>query len=156
MPEHSAGIVLYRFRDGTPEVLLLHMGGPLWAKKDEAAWTIPKGVIDAGEDPLAAAGREFAEETGLPLPPGAPGLLGDFRYSSGKVVTVFALEGDVDADAIRSATFTMEWPPRSGRTAAFPEADRGGWFGLPAAEAKLVKGQRALLLALARAIGREP
>jgi predicted NUDIX family NTP pyrophosphohydrolase len=145
MPEHSAGILLWRIRESATEVFLLHQGGPFWAKKDDAAWSIPKGAIEAGEDALAAARREFAEETGLGVPSGDPEPLGDFRYSSGKVLTVFALRGDLDLASLRPGVFTMEWPPRSGRIAEFPEADRAGWFGLAAAEPKLVKGQRPIL-----------
>jgi len=156
MPDRSAGILLYRIGRTGPEVLLLHMGGPLWAKKDEAAWSIPKGLIEPGEESLAAARREFAEETGLPLPIGDPVPLGDFRYSSGKVVTVFSLEGDLDTAALRSGTFTLEWPPKSGRTAVFPEADRAAWSSLAEAGPKLVKGQRPILAALLRFLSMEP
>jgi predicted NUDIX family NTP pyrophosphohydrolase len=153
MPEHSAGILLWRLRASLPEVLLLHQGGPFWAKKDEAAWSIPKGAIEPGEDALAAARREFVEETGIPLPSGEPEPLGDFRYSSGKVVTVFALRGDLDPAALRPGTFTLEWPPKSGHMAEFPEADRAGWFGLSVASTKIVKGQRPVLDAFARRFG---
>jgi predicted NUDIX family NTP pyrophosphohydrolase len=154
MAEHSAGILLWRLRDGTPEVFLVHQGGPFWAQKDDAAWSIPKGAIEPGEDALAAARREFAEETGLPIPDGALQPLGDFRYSSGKLITVFAIRGDADPATLRPGTFTMEWPPHSGRTAEFPEVDRAAWFGLAAAEPKLVRGQRPLLSAFAARFAR--
>ena len=153
MSEHSAGILLWRVLDGAPQVLLLHQGGPFWVRKDEAAWSIPKGMIEPGEDPLAAARREFVEETGLQIPPGDPEPLGDFRYSSGKVVTVFALHGDLDPAALRPGTFNMEWPPKSGRQATFPEADRAAWFPLTVARSKLVSGQRPALDAFVTRFG---
>jgi predicted NUDIX family NTP pyrophosphohydrolase len=141
MPERSAGILLYRQRPAGPEVLLVHPGGPYWAKKDDGAWSIPKGLIGPDEEPLAAALREFAEETGH-RPTGACRFVGDFRQPGGKVVTVFALAGDLDLALFRSNSFTMEWPPRSGRMAEFPEADRAAWFGLAEAEQKVVRGQK--------------
>jgi predicted NUDIX family NTP pyrophosphohydrolase len=148
----SAGILLYRRTAGGIEVFLVHPGGPFWAGKDEAAWSIPKGVLDAGEASEDAARREFAEETGLaveaPLVP-----LGSFRQPGGKVVVAFAAEGDADPAAIRSNSFTMEWPPRSGREAAFPEIDRAAWFDLAAASRKIHKGQRPILDALAERLG---
>jgi predicted NUDIX family NTP pyrophosphohydrolase len=146
--KRSAGLLLYRMRDGAPEVLLGHMGGPFWARKDEHAWSIPKGEFGDDEEPLAAARREFAEEVGSP-PPDAPALeLGEVKQSGGKRVIAFAVEGDLDADAIVSNTFELEWPPRSGRTQAFPEIDRAAWFGLDEARRKVVKGQVPLLDAL--------
>ena len=148
MPQRSAGILLYRVTDSEPEVLLVHPGGPFWAKKDAGAWSIPKGEIDADEDPLAAARREFTEETGM-TPAGEPITLGDFPYRSGKIVTVFALRGDFDVAELRSNTFSMVWPPKSGRMATFPEVDRAAWFTFAEAEAKLVTGQRPILAALA-------
>ncbi len=147
MPKRSAGLLLYRLTGGEVEVFLVHPGGPYWAKKDEGAWSIPKGEIDEGEDPLAAARREFEEETGV-WPEGEATPLGTVRQPGGKLVTAFAVEGDLDADTIRSNTFTMEWPPRSGRMRAFPEVDRAGWFGKEEAERKILKGQRAILDAL--------
>ena len=145
----SAGILLYRRRPRGPEVLLAHPGGPYWVKRDLGAWTIPKGEIAAGEDPLAAARREFAEETGsaadgsaLPLTP--------IRQKGGKLVHAWAVEGDCDADAIRSNSFEMEWPPRSGRMAAFPEIDRAAWFTLEAAREKILPAQIPLLDELSR------
>jgi predicted NUDIX family NTP pyrophosphohydrolase len=148
----SAGLLLYRVRDGTPQVLLGHMGGPFWARKDERAWSVPKGEHGDDEDALAAARREFAEETGTPPPDGEPLPLGEVRQSGGKRVTAWALEGDLDPAAIASNTFTLEWPPRSGRTQEFPEIDRAAWFDLPTARAKIVKSQVPLLDALERAL----
>jgi predicted NUDIX family NTP pyrophosphohydrolase len=142
----SAGLLLYRRAgDAGLEVMLVHMGGPFWARKDEAAWSIPKGEHGDDEEPLAAARREFAEELGLPVPGGEPSDLGEIRQSGRKRVRAFALEADLDVSAIESSTFEMEWPPRSGRTQAFPEVDRAGWFDVEAARTKLVRGQVALL-----------
>ncbi|HEX3318041.1 MAG TPA: NUDIX domain-containing protein [Solirubrobacteraceae bacterium] len=149
----SAGLLLYRLRDGAPQVLLGHMGGPFWARKDERAWSIPKGEHGDDEDPLDAARREFAEETGSPPPGGEPLALGQVRQSGGKRVTAWALQGDLDPATIVSNTFTLEWPPRSGRRQDFPEIDRAAWFDLPTARAKIVKGQVPLLDALERALG---
>jgi predicted NUDIX family NTP pyrophosphohydrolase len=147
MPERSAGLLLYRTRRAEPEVLLVHPGGPFWAKKDDGAWSIPKGLADAGEDLLAAARREFFEETGH-APEGKFFVLGDFRYSSGKIVSAWAVEGDFDVAQFRSGTFEMEWPPKSGRIQKFPEADRADWFVLDEAESKILKGQAGMLDAL--------
>ena len=149
MVVHSAGILLHRPGPDGPQVLLGHMGGPFWARKDAGAWSVPKGEHDADEEPLAAAVREFAEELGSPPPAGTPVPLGTVRQSSGKRLTVFALAGDLDAAAIVSNTFTVEWPRGSGRVQEFPEIDRADWFALDAARAKLVKGQVPLLDALA-------
>jgi predicted NUDIX family NTP pyrophosphohydrolase len=142
----SAGLLLYRRRDdGALEVLLGHMGGPFWARKDERAWSIPKGEHPDDEDALAAARREFAEETGT-RPPDGPTLdLGEVPQSGGKRVTAWAVEGDLDPDRIESNTFELEWPPRSGRRQEFPEIDRAGWFDLGTARRKVVKGQVPLL-----------
>jgi len=137
----SAGILLHRTGNGGREVLLVHPGGPFWAKKDAGAWSIPKGELDPGEDPRACALREFAEETGTVLPPGELGDLGEVRLKSGKTVVGFAAAGDLDAGAIASNTFELEWPPRSGRRQAFPEVDRAGWFSLDAAREKLNPAQ---------------
>jgi predicted NUDIX family NTP pyrophosphohydrolase len=141
VPRTSAGILLYRLRAGGPEVLLGHMGGPFWAKKDDGAWSIPKGEHDAGEDPLAVARREFEEELGSPVPAGELVPLGAVRVTSAKVLTVWAVEGDLDASATRSNTFELEWPPRSGRVQEFPEIDRAAWFGLDEARTRLLTGQ---------------
>lgn len=152
MPTISAGLLLYRRRGGL-EVLLVHPGGPLWAKKDAGAWSIPKGEVDPGEDLLAAAQREFQEETGLPPPAGPFIPLPPARLKSGKLVHAFAAEGDCDPAAIRSNTFTMPWPPRTGRLTEFPEIDRAEWFPLPAARQKLNPAQVAFLDELAEALG---
>jgi predicted NUDIX family NTP pyrophosphohydrolase len=124
------------------EVLLGHMGGPFWSKKQDAAWSIPKGEVDQGEDEQAAARREFLEELGLPVPDGEFVDLGEARQSTGKVVTVWALEGDLDTADVVPGTFEMEWPRGSGTMRAFPEIDRAEWFDLDTAAVKLVKGQR--------------
>ncbi len=140
----SAGILLYRFRGGVPEVFLVHPGGPYWTNRDAGAWSIPKGEFDAGQDPLAAARREFEEETGQRID-------GDFvaltphKQKSGKVMHAWAVEGDVDAATIASNTFTIEWPPRSGKRQAFPEVDRAAWLDLTAAREKILAGQKAFL-----------
>jgi predicted NUDIX family NTP pyrophosphohydrolase len=127
------------------EVLLGHMGGPFWAHKDDGAWSIPKGELLEGEDPLTGARREFAEELGHPPPDGAMLKLGAVCQGSGKRVIAFAVEGDFDPASVRPGTFEMEWPPRSGRRQAFPEIDRVAWFSVEAAGPKLIKGQVALL-----------
>jgi predicted NUDIX family NTP pyrophosphohydrolase len=151
MAETSAGILLYRRMPGL-EVFLGHMGGPFWRGKDAAAWSIPKGTFTEEEEPLAAARREFAEEIGRPAPEVDYRELGAFRYSSGKLVWVFAGESDFDPSEVRSNTFEIEWPPRSGRRQEFPEIDAAGWFTLDAARERLVKGQRPALDALARVV----
>jgi predicted NUDIX family NTP pyrophosphohydrolase len=139
----SAGVLLHRHRDGgRREVLLGHMGGPYWARKDEGAWSIPKGEYTPDEEPLAAARREFAEELGAPVPADVRyEPLGPVRQRGGKVVTIWAAEADFDASAIASNTFEMEWPPGSGRRQSFPEIDRAGWFEIPVARLKIVPGQ---------------
>jgi predicted NUDIX family NTP pyrophosphohydrolase len=132
------------------EVLLVHPGGPFWAKKDAGAWSIPKGEHEDGDDPRACALREFEEELGTPLPADAELVeLGSVKLKSGKQVTAYAVEGDLDADSITSNTFTMEWPPRSGRTREFPEVDRAGWFDLARAREKLNPAQAEFLVRLA-------
>ncbi len=152
MPERSAGILLFRRAPGALAVFLVHPGGPFWAKKDEGAWSIPKGLINPGEAPAAAAEREFGEETGLPVD-SALIELGEFRLPSGKRLVAFALEGDADPAAIRSNHFSMEWPPRSGQEASFPEVDRASWFDVDTARLKLNKGQLAVLDALLSRLG---
>lgn len=147
MPKRSAGILLYRLSGTEPEVLLVHPGGPFWAKKDDGAWSIPKGLYEASEDPLAAAQREFTEETGFTAQ-GAFIDLGAFRQPGGKIVQAYALQGDADPAKLRSNLFAMEWPPRSGRMQDFPEADKAGWFAPDAARRKILKGQVAILDAL--------
>jgi predicted NUDIX family NTP pyrophosphohydrolase len=140
----SAGLLMYRRHEPAPEVLLVHPGGPFWRNKDAAAWSIPKGLYDADEDPLVAARREFEEETGCRVD-GVFVALGSFRQPGGKIVTAFAVEGEFDVTALRSNTFTIEWPPRSGRQASFPEIDRAEWFSPEVARTKLVKGQVPIL-----------
>jgi predicted NUDIX family NTP pyrophosphohydrolase len=145
MAKRSAGIVLYRVGASVPEVLLVHPGGPFWSRRDLGAWSIPKGEVGEGEDALACALREFEEELGTPAPAGPRTDLGTIRQKGGKVVQGWAVEGDLDADAVRSGTFTMEWPPRSGRTREFPEVDRAAWFGLEEARERLLPAQVELL-----------
>lgn len=156
MAQLSAGILLYRTPGEGLEVLLVHPGGPLWARKDDGAWSIPKGLLDDGEEPLAAARREFAEETGHPAPAGEPIDLGEVRLRSGKRVRAFALEGDLDAASISSGTFEMSWPPRSGKRAEFPEVDRAEWFVPGVARAKLNPAQAAFVDRLEGALGGRP
>jgi predicted NUDIX family NTP pyrophosphohydrolase len=148
LPPLSAGLLLYRTREGIREVLLAHPGGPFWARRDDGAWSIPKGEVDEGEDPYAAARREFAEELGAVPPDGDPLPLGEVRLKSRKRVIAWALEGDFEPDQLVSMTFEMEWPPRSGRTATYPEVDRAAWFDLETARVKLNAGQVPLLDAL--------
>ena len=143
----SAGILLYRIAPDL-QVFLGHMGGPFWARKDAAAWSIPKGIVEADESPLDTGLREFGEEIGTPPPPVDYHHLGDFRQSSGKVIVVFAANHDLQIDRVVSNTFTLEWPPRSGRLREFPEIDDARWFGMTDARIKLVAGQRAILDAL--------
>ncbi|WP_225849197.1 NUDIX domain-containing protein [Streptomyces sp. HPF1205] len=148
--KRSAGILPFRGTDGDEvEVLLGHMGGPLWARRDAAAWSVIKGEYGPDEEPRAAARREFEEELGLPVPDGELIPLGEARQPSGKVVTVWALRADLDPDRMVPGTFTMEWPRGSGRLQEFPEIDRAAWLGLPEARDKLVTGQRIFLDRLA-------
>jgi predicted NUDIX family NTP pyrophosphohydrolase len=151
MPTHSAGLLLYRRRREL-EVLLVHPGGPFWVKKDAQAWSIPKGEFGAGEDSLSAARREFREETGLSID-GMFRALTPVKQPGGKIVHAWAVEGDCDPAAIVSNTFTLEWPPRSGRMQTFPEIDRAGWFPIAVAREKIHKGQVALLDALEAMLG---
>ncbi|MBX7455221.1 NUDIX domain-containing protein [Mycolicibacterium sp. 3033] len=149
----SAGLLLYRDGGDELEVLLGHPGGPFWARKDDGSWSIPKGEYDDGEDPWVAAQREFTEEIGTPPPAGPRIDLPPVRQSGGKIVTAFAVRGDLDVAGAVSNTFTMEWPPRSGRLAEFPELDRIAWWGMAAARVKLLKSQQPLLDALVEALG---
>jgi len=141
----SAGILLYRRRGSSAEVFLVHPGGPLWMKKDEGAWSLPKGLVNPNEDELAGARREFREETGFDAGSGPARDLGTFRLPSGKRVHAWAIEGDCDPAELRSNLFEMEWPPKSGRTGRFPEVDRGAWFERAQALLKIAKGQVAIL-----------
>jgi predicted NUDIX family NTP pyrophosphohydrolase len=153
VPKTSAGILLYRLGPDGPQVFLVHPGGPFWARRDSGAWSIPKGEYDEREDPRACALREFEEETGTALPQTELIELGSVKQKGGKVVTAWAAEGDLDADAVRSNTFTMEWPPRSGRQSEFPEIDRAGWFDLDEAREKLVSAQAELIDRLIERLG---
>ncbi|HEU4560038.1 MAG TPA: NUDIX domain-containing protein [Longimicrobium sp.] len=150
-PKTSAGLLMYRRRPGGVEVFLVHPGGPFWAKKDAGAWSIPKGEYLPGDDPLDAARREFEEETGM-VPEGEFAELGAIRQAGGKTVAAWAFEGDCDPESIRSNTFTLEWPPKSGKQREFPEVDRAGWFTLEEAEEKILSGQRPLLARLAELV----
>ena len=138
---------MFRRRGGVVEVLLAHPGGPFWSRRDAGSWTLPKGEIDAGEDPLAAARREFEEETGFASAPPFL-LLGELKQKSGKRITAWAFEGDADPQRLVSSPFEMEWPPRSGRMQSFPEIDRVAWYGPEEARAKMLPGQAPFLTAL--------
>jgi predicted NUDIX family NTP pyrophosphohydrolase len=148
MPKRSAGVLLFRRMEAGIEVLLAHPGGPFWKNKDEGAWSIPKGEYGDYENPLAAAKREFAEETGVTLS-GKFVPLGEVRQT-GKIVTAWALEGSFDQTGVRSNTFSMPWPPGSGKLQEFPEIDRVEWFALEVARLKIVRGQAELLERLAK------
>jgi len=156
MSKHSAGILLYRRRGEELEVFLVHPGGPFWVKKDVGVWSIPKGEYEKGEDALAAAQREFKEETGFAWIGGDLRPLDTVRLSSGKVVTAWAIEGDCDARAIRSNLFEMEWPPKSGKRQSFPEVDRAEWFALAAAHERIHPAQRAFLERLVGIVEHQP
>jgi predicted NUDIX family NTP pyrophosphohydrolase len=142
--KRSAGLLLYRRRESVVEFFLVHPGGPFWTKKDEGAWSIPKGLYEEGEPPLEAARREFREETGLTVD-GDFVALGEFRQPGGKIVSAWMVEADCDAAAVRSNLFEMEWPPRSGKTAKFPEIDRAVWFAPEKALVKILRGQKPIL-----------
>ena len=147
MAKKSAGLLMYRRRGGVLRVFLVHPGGPLWAGKDLGAWSIPKGEYSPEEDPLAAARREFEEETGFT--PAGPFLeLTPVKQPSGKIIQAWAFEGDCDPSAVKSNTFSMEWPPRSGGQQEFPEVDRAAWFDIEEAKQRILKGQVPLLLEL--------
>jgi predicted NUDIX family NTP pyrophosphohydrolase len=155
MPKPSAGLVLHRRVDGEVQVLLVHPGGPYWAAREEGAWSLPKGEIEPGEDPLEVAVREFREEIGVEPPPTAGAVfLGELRQPSGKRVSAWAVQGDVDVSRVRSNTFTIEWPRGSGRLREFPEVDRAAWFGLDDARRKILRGQVGFLDRLAATIRR--
>lgn len=149
MAERSAGLLVYRRRSSGVEVFLAHPGGPLWARKDDHAWSIPKGLYDENENPLTAAKREFEEETSMRID-GRFLPLGEFRQPGGKLVTAFAVEADVDETRVISNRFEIEWPPHSGRRQSFPEIDRAQWFDLATAAHKMHKGQIPILQALAK------
>ena len=155
MAKKSAGLLMYRFNKSVLEVLLVHPGGPFWAKKDAGVWSIPKGEYEPGEEPLAVARREFKEETGYDAT-GEFKPLEPLKQPGGKLVSAWAIEGDLDADTIKSNTFTMQWPPRSGRLAEFPEVDRAGWFPVPEARQKMLKGQVGFVDQLCKRIGVDP
>ena len=148
MGKTSAGLLMYRIRGGRTEVLLAHPGGPFWKNKDAGAWSIPKGEVADGEDPLAAARREFVEELGTSAGDGPFAPLPPVKQRGGKTVLAWACAGDLDAAVIRSNSFTMEWPPRSGKQVEFPEIDRAEWFDLPTAATKINPAQAALLAAV--------
>ncbi len=145
MPKLSAGLLLYRVTDGDVEVLIGHPGGPFWARKDDGAWSIPKGEYTDGEDPWTVAQREFFEEVGFPPPEGPRIDFEPLKQPSGKIVTTFAVRGDLDLAGAVSNTFLLEWPKGSGDFKEYPEIDRVGWFSVSRARAKLLKGQRPLL-----------
>jgi predicted NUDIX family NTP pyrophosphohydrolase len=147
MAKRSAGLLLYREVTGCLEVLLVHPGGPFWAGKDEGAWTIPKGEIEGDEDPLSAAKREFEEETGF-VPDGEPVALNPVRQPGAKLVYVWAMQQDLDASRLKSNTFSLEWPPKSGHHQDFPEVDRAAWFSLAEAGRRILKGQAGFLAEL--------
>jgi predicted NUDIX family NTP pyrophosphohydrolase len=153
MQKRSAGLLLFRHTDDGIEVLLGHMGGPYFAKKDAGAWTVPKGEYEPDEPAWQAARREFQEELGLPPPDGEAIGLGEVRQTNGKIVTVWAVAADLDPAAIVPGTFTMEWPPRSGRMREFPELDRVAWYGLDRAREVIVTAQAAFLDRLAEHSG---
>ena len=152
MPMESAGLLLFRRTSRGLEVLLAHPGGPFWAKKDEGAWSIPKGELAEGEDPLTAALREFEEETGATIA-GTPLPLQPVRQPSGKIIHAWAVEGDLDPATMKSNTFSLEWPPRSGRRQEFPEIDRADWLPVEEARRKILKGQVPLLDQLVLTLG---
>jgi predicted NUDIX family NTP pyrophosphohydrolase len=151
MPKQSAGIVLYKRTDGLLQIFLVHPGGPFFRKKDDGAWSIPKGEFVDGEEPLAAARREFEEEVGKPIN-GNFIKLQPIRQKSGKTVHAWVVEGDIDHEHIKSNLFEMEWPPRSGKMTAFPEVDRAGWFTVDIARQKIIPGQAALITELEKLV----
>jgi predicted NUDIX family NTP pyrophosphohydrolase len=144
MPKKSAGILLYRFHNNLPEILLVHPGGPFWAKKDAGAWSIPKGEFEENENPLDAAKREVEEETGIKVS-GKLIELTPVKQKSGKIIYAWAVQGDFDDAEIKSNTFEIEWPPKSGKKQSFPEVDKAGWFTMEEAKQKIVPGQAPLI-----------
>jgi len=156
MAKRSAGILLFRGRGAQLRLLLVHPGGPFWAKKDLGAWSIPKGESEEGEDALAVARREFEEELGSQAPAGEVIDLGELVQPSRKVVTAFAIEGDFDASRLASNLFEMEWPPKSGRVQSFPEVDRAQWFTVEEAREKILPGQRPFIDRLLERLGEQP
>jgi predicted NUDIX family NTP pyrophosphohydrolase len=152
MPKHSAGVLLYRKIDHVLQVFLVHPGGPFWKNKDEGAWSVPKGEYEVEEDPLAAARREFYEETGHHID-GEFAALSPVKLKSGKIITAWAVKGDIDQHKIKSNLFEMEWPPQSGKMQAFAEVDRGGWFTVEEARVKINAAQVGLVDELAGIIG---
>jgi predicted NUDIX family NTP pyrophosphohydrolase len=155
MPKRSAGLLLYRRNDAGLEVFLVHPGGPHWSKKDLGAWSIPKGEYTDAEDPLAAAKREFSEETGFTVD-GIFVALGSIKQTGGKVVSVWALEGDCDPAKLTSNLCQLQWPPRSGKTIEFPEVDRGAWFSLHEAHDRILPSQSPMLIRLVDHVGHQP
>ena len=155
MAVRSAGLLIHRPAVCGPEVLLVHPGGPFWARKDEGAWSIPKGIVEAGEDDLQAAIRETCEELGIAID-GEFLPLGEYKQPGGKIVVAWSIEADLDAGRIESTEFEIEWPPRSGRMKRFPEVDRAGWFSLEQAAEKMLKGQRPMLDDLQRQLALSP
>ena len=157
MPKASSGLLVYRFagpRSASLEVLLVHPGGPLWAKRDAGAWSIPKGEHGTGDDPALCARREFEEELGVAPPPGPWSDLGQITQAGGKRVRAWAVRGQLDVSIIRSNTFEMQWPPRSGKYESFPEVDRAGWFSLDDARRRLNPAQKTFLDRLVASAGR--
>jgi predicted NUDIX family NTP pyrophosphohydrolase len=152
MSKRSAGLLLFREVSGHLEVLLVHPGGPFWAKRDEGAWSIPKGEFEGNENPLAAAKREFEEETGFTVN-GEMISLEPLRQPSGKLVYAWAIKRDLDPSDLKSNTFSMEWPPKSGKDQEFPEIDRAAWFPIEEASRKISKGQKAFLVQLKERLG---
>lgn len=156
MAKRSAGILLYRGKGAGLELLLVHPGGPFWAKKDLGAWSIPKGEYQEGEDPLAVARREFEEELGSPAPARDAIELGELVQPSRKLITAYAIEGDFDANTLKSNLFEMEWPPKTGRLQSFPEVDRAQWFTVEEARDKILPGQRPFIDRLLERTGDKP
>jgi predicted NUDIX family NTP pyrophosphohydrolase len=156
MPKRSAGILLFRGKGAELRLLLVHPGGPFWAKKDLGAWSIPKGEYQEGEDPLAVARREFEEELGSPAPAGEATELGELVQPSRKVVTAYAIEGNFDVGTLRSNLFEMEWPPKTGRLQSFPEVDRAQWFSVEKAREKILPGQSPFIDRLLERLAAEP